>query len=467
MSANLRTKEPLERPAAGILTTVATVSFGFAMVQLDVTVVNVALPAIGHGLGAGAAGLQWIVDAYTLAFAALMLNAGFLGDRLGARRIYLAGMAVFAAGSLACGAAPSAGWLIAARALQGVGAAAMLPNSLTVLNHATAHDPKLRAKAVGWWTAAGAITIALGPIVGGVLLSLGGWRSIFLVNLPVCAVGALLMLKVEETEPQPASGLDLPGQVLAALALAGLIGAVIEAHPLGVASPIVWGAAAVGAAAAALFVLVERRARRPMLPLDLFAGPGFSAALLYGVLANLTYYGALFVLSLYLQTVLGYPPLQAGLAYLPLTATFFGVNLISGWWVGRAGSRAPMVVGGLIDGGGFVLLTLLTAHSPYWAMAPAFLLLPCGMGLGVPAMTTAVLASTDKARSGLASGVLNAARQAGGALGVAAFGALAAGDSGRIVLGLHASSAAAAAMLLIAAIVAALGVKSAPKTRDA
>lgn len=442
--------------------TVTAASFGFALVQLDVTIVNVALPSIGRALGAGTAGLQWVVDAYALSFAALLLGAGSLGDLFGARRVYLAGMAVFAGASLACGLAPSAPWLIAARALQGLGAAAMLPCSLALLNHAAGHDRKLRAKAVGWWTAAGSITIAAGPIVGGLVLGVAGWRSIFLVNLPVCALGAFLTLKVEETEPRKGGGFDPLGQALIAIAMAALTAAVIEAQPLGVAHPFVAAAAAAGLLAAIGFVLVERRASHPMLPLGLFARPGFTPAVLFGVIANMTYYGVVFVLSLYLQDVLGYGPVKAGLAYLPLTATFFVVNVFSGWWVGRAGSRPPMVVGALIDAAGFGLLMLLTARSPYWAMLPAFALMPSGMGLGVPAMTTAVLASVDKAQSGLASGVLNAARQAGGAVGVALFGALAAGGREHIVSGLRASAVTAVALLAVAAIIAAVGIARKP-----
>jgi DHA2 family methylenomycin A resistance protein-like MFS transporter len=435
--------------------TVAASSFGFAVIQLDVTIVNVALPQIGKALGASVAGLQWVVDAYALSFAALLLSAGFLGDRIGGRRVYLTGMAVFAAASAACGLATSASLLITARAVQGLGAAAMLPCSLALLNHAAGHDTALRAKAVGWWTAAGAVTIAAGPVIGGLLLGVASWRWIFLVNLPVCALGALLTLRVAETKPKPGrGGFDLPGQALAILALAGLTAAVIEAKPLGFAHPAVLGAGVVGLLAAAAFVRVEARGKSPMLPLALFRQPGFSLAVIYGVIVNLTYYGVVFVLSLYLQRVLGYGPVRAGLAYLPLTATFFVVNVISGWWVGRTGSRQPMIVGALIDAGGFALLLLLSAHSPYWLMLPAFVLMPGGMGLGVPAMTTAVLASVDKAMSGLASAVLNAARQAGGAMGVAIFGALAGDGPAHVTDGLHLAATIAVGLLLIAALLA-------------
>ncbi|HLH12607.1 MAG TPA: MFS transporter [Methylovirgula sp.] len=447
---------------ANVWWTVLAASFGFALVQLDVTIVNVALPSIGRALHADTSGLQWVVDAYALIFAALLLSAGFLGDLFGARRVYLAGIALFAAASAACGLAHTPIWLVAARAAQGLGAAAMLPCSLTLLNHAAHHDPQLRAKAVGWWTASGSITIAAGPIVGGLLLGAFSWRSIFLVNLPICALGALLTLKVEETVAEPEGrGLDPLGQVLAILAMGAITGAVIEAKPLGFGNAIVIAAAVTGVIAAIGFVIVEQRSRAPMLPPVLFSEGAFTPAVLYGVVVNLTFYGMVFVLALYLQRVLGYSPLKAGLAYLPLTATFFAINVFSGWWVGRAGSRIPMMAGALIDAFGFALLLPLTGSSAYWMMLPAFLLMPTGMGLGVPAMTTSVLASVDKAQSGVASGVLNAARQAGGAIGVALFGALAGGDGQAIVAGLKGSAAIAVGLLLAASLIAWWGIPTA------
>lgn len=437
---------------AAIARTLLATSFGFALIQLDVTVVNVALPRIGADLGTGTAGLQWVVDGYALAFAALLLGAGSLGDGFGARRVYLAGLGLFALASLLCGLAGGAATLVAARALQGVGAAAMLPASLALLNHAAGGDAGLRAWAVGWWTAAGAITIAAGPIVGGLILGVASWRWIFLVNLPVCLVGAALAWRVPETARGAARGADPAGQVLAVVALVALVGAVIEAKPLGLAHPGVLAGFAVAGAAAVALALVERRVAAPMMPPALFRSPGFVTCLLYGMAANFAYYGALFVLTLYLQTVLGYGATAAGLAYLPLTATFFVSNLLAGTLVARFGPRWPMVGGALVDALGFALLLPLGAHSPYAAMLPAFALIPLGMGTGVPAMTTAVLASVARERSGIAAAVLNAGRQAAGATGVAVFGALAA--EGHVVSGLHASAAIAAGLLVAVALLA-------------
>ena len=443
------------RPATrGIGWIILAASFGFALIQLDVTIVNVALPSIAGAFGAHVTELQWVVDAYAVCFAALLLSAGFLGDRFGARFVYLGGLGLFAAASLACGLARGPMTLIAARAAQGIGAAVMLPCSLALINHATQFDPALRAKAVGWWTAAGGITIAAGPLVGGSMLSAFGWRSIFLVNIPLCVLGALLAFRLAETGRAKARrGFDIAGQGLAILSLVAITAVIIEAKPIGFDGGVLPVLAAIGIAAFGAFLAVEAHSRDPMLPLSLFANRTFRAAIGYGFIVNLTYYGIVFVLSLYLQQVLGYSPLKAGLAYLPLTATFFVVNLISGAWVARAGSRPPMIIGALIDAAGFGLLALLAAKS-FWAMLPAFILMPGGMGLGVPAMTTAVLAAVDKKMSGVAAGVLNAARQAGGACGVALFGALAGDRPAAIAAGLHASAMVAITLLLLAALMA-------------
>jgi DHA2 family methylenomycin A resistance protein-like MFS transporter len=442
----------------------ATVSVGFVVTQLDVTIVNIALSNIGADLHANVAGLQWIIDAYALAFAVLMLSAGALGDRLGTRRMFAFGIALFALASLACGLAFNAATLVAARAVQGVGAAAMLPNSLALLNQACGHDPRLRARAVGLWTAAGAISIAAGPVVGGLLIAAFGWRSIFLVNLPLCAAGLLATFawlpkpKAAQRSAERPRGIDLPGQCLAIIALTGFTGAVIELRPLGWAHPLVLAGFVLAFVAAVGFVAVESRVASPMLPLTLFRKRTFSAAVLFGVCVNLTYYGMVFVLSLYLQRVRGYTPLQAGLAFLPLTGGFLVSNVASGWVIGRYGARVPMIVGAVIAALGYGALHFVDAATPLAGLLVPFLLIPSGMGLAVPAMTTAVLASVEAQRAGTASAVLNTARQAGGAVGVAAFGALASGAvgasgvngmaAGHIVSGLQSATAISVCLLL-------------------
>jgi len=292
-------------------------------------------------------------------------------------------------------------------------------------------------------------------VLGGLLLATLGWRSIFLVNLPVCAVGVWLTLAHAPRTPRPAhaKSLDLLGQALAALALTGLIGAVIEARARGVADPLVLGGAALFLACGAGFLWVENRTLEPMLPLGFFRQPAFSAAVAYGVGVNLAYYGTIFVLTLYLQGARAWGPVRAGMAFLPLTATFIVANLISGRVVARFGSRLPMALGGGIGAIGYLLLLPLGAKTSFLAMLPGFVLIPAGMGLGVPAMTTAILAAVDKSQAGTASGVLNAARQTGGAAGVAAFG-LMTGIWG-VTSGLHGAAFASAGLLALSGLVAA------------
>ncbi|VWB20714.1 MFS transporter [Burkholderia lata] len=445
---------------------VATVSTGFVVTQLDVTIVNIALAHLAGDLHLPVAGLQWVVDAYTLAFAVLMLSGGALGDRFGARRLYIAGLVLFALASLACGAASAPAMLIAARALQGVGAAAMLPNSLALLNDACRHDPHLRARAVGWWTAAGSISIAAGPVVGGLLIAAWGWRGIFLVNLPLCAAGlaaAFAWVPARRVAAAPTAtsrsirALDLRGQFIAIAMLTALTGAVIEWRPLGFTHPVVAGGFALAALAALAFVAVEARTATPMLPLSLFRHRTFSAAVLFGICVNLTYYGTVFVLALYLQRARGESALQAGLAFLPLTGGFLLSNLASGRVVARHGPRAPMLAGALVAALGYGSLHFIDASTPLAALLVPFLLIPTGMGFAVPAMTTAVLASVAPERAGIASAVLNTARQAGGAMGVAAFGALAGGGgAGQVVDGLRIETAVSVALLVTAALLATL-----------
>jgi MFS transporter, DHA2 family, methylenomycin A resistance protein len=435
---------------------VLATSFGFVIVQLDVTIVNVALARIGADLGTSVAGLQWVVDAYTLSFAALLLSAGVLGDLFGARRTFLGGLGVFVAASLACGAAPTLALLIAARAVQGLGAALLIPNSLALLNHAAFGDDRRRARAVGWWTAAGGVSIAMGPIAGGILQQLLGWRSIFYLNLPLGLLGAVLTWRWVP-RPEAASDrrpLDLLGQFLSVLALTGIVGALIELGPLGLKHPIVWSGFVLALAASLALARVEANADFPMLSPTLLRQASFNGSVAFGTLINLTYYGIIFVLSLYLQSVRAYSPLQAGLAYLPLTGTFVASNIASGWLSGRVGPRVPMSVGALTGALGFALLLPLDAGSTYGAMVPAFVLIPAGIGLAVPAMTASVLGGVEPSAAGTASALLNTARQAGGAIGVALFGAVVAHQ--QIAPGLRAAAGISVGLLVIASAIAAL-----------
>ena len=278
--------------------TLVAASLGFVVVLLDVSVVNVALDALLREFRTDVAGLQWVVNAYTLVFAALLLSSGALGDRFGPRRIYLGGLALFTVASVACGAAPGLGTLVAARLLQGVGAALLVPNSLLMLQR-TFSDPAERSRAIGWWGAIGGIAMAAGPVLGGVLIAHGGWRSIFLINLPIgLLAGALTVRHVPADGPGHARRLDGPGQLAAVLALAALTATLVEAGRLGWTSAWVAGGLLLALAAGGAFVWIEARSAAPMLPLGLLRIRAFAIASLCGVVVNFGYYGLVFVFSL-------------------------------------------------------------------------------------------------------------------------------------------------------------------------
>ena len=304
------TANPVATDRRFVLGMLAT-CLGFLLVQLDVTIVNVALATMGAELRAEISTLQWVVDAYAIGFASLLLSAGAFGDRIGSRRVLAAGFALFIAASTGCGLAPNAGILIAARVLQGAGAALMVPSSLALLSHACGHDQKLRGHAVAWWTAAGSVGLAAGPIAGGLLIHAFGWRSIFFVNMPLGLLAIWLTLRfVEETRRRRCArrGFDVAGQVLGIVTLAALTGAVIEAGENGALAPLVSGCIALAVAAGAGFILTERRGAHPMLPLGLFNNRRFSSTMLIGLVINFVLYGAFFVLSLYFQHARGYSP---------------------------------------------------------------------------------------------------------------------------------------------------------------
>lgn len=436
----------------------ATTSLGFLVVQLDVSIVNVALVRIGHALHGGMAGLQWVVDAYTLAFAAFLLSAGALGDRLGARRMFVLGLGVFGAASLACALAPGLPLLVAARAVQGLGAALLMPCSLAVLNHACGDDAPARARALGLWTAAGGVALSAGPLVGGVLIDRFGWASIFYINLPVCLLGMAMAWRWLDETPRHRheGGLDLAGQLCAAVMLLGVTGAVIEAGGMGWHAARVAWLLAVGAVAGLAFLRIESRSRAPMLPLALFRQHAFTAANMVGLMVNFTLYGTIFVLSLYFQHVRGYSPSVTGLAFLPFMVAVTVANVAGSRLAARTGPRWPMTAGLLLGAAGFALLLGTDAATGYVALMARLLLIPVGVGVAVPSMTATVLSSVPRTRSALAAGVLNTVRQSAGAVGVAAFGALAGRD---ILHGLHMASLLSAALLVLAALAASLGVR--------
>ncbi len=419
--------------------TLVVMCVGMFLVLLDVTVVNVALPRLRADLGAGVGSLQWIVDGYAVALASLMLPCGDLGDRHGHKRVVLAGLATFGAGSLAAGLAPGPTLLVAGRVVQGAGAALLLPGTLAVVSRAYP-DAAERARAIGIWAAISSLALPAGVIAGGALVDGPGWRWAFLVNLPVVAVALPVTARVVRESREPgARAPDVAGAALAAALLATLTFAIIAGSP------------AAGVAAAALLaalVAVERRRPDPMLPAALFRRPAFAAANAVGAAMNLGTLGTLFVLTLLLQGVQGRSALAAGVAILPAFGLLTGVAPVSGRLVGRIGPRWPMVAGLLIAAAGLALLAdeALLAASVLWGL---------GLGLVTPAVVAAAMGAVEPDRAGLAAAVNNTARQAGGAIGIAASGAVA-GSPARagFVPGFHAVALGAAALYVAAAALA-------------
>jgi len=421
------TKTEHSSPAANFRLTVIVTSMAFIVAQLDVSIVNIALPQVAATFKVGISVLQWIIDGYTLAFAVLMLSAGNLSDMLGAKRLFQCGMLIFGIASVCCGLAPDAGWLIAFRVLQGLGAATMIPSSLSILNQAFAHVPEKRSKAIGLWTAAGSAAVAAGPIVGGLIIYLSNWRFIFYINAPLCLAGILLSFRVDDHErPSGIKKFDIPGQLTWTAAITLLIAAVIEYPKLGLSSPLIYGGFLLGIGCLAVFLYIENRTKFPMLPLGLFRSSSFNVLLLLGAVLNGFYYGTVFILSLYLQNILHYRPLMAGLAFLPLTSGFVISNLLSGNIINRYGIKPPILIGLIIFAVGFAGLFVAGQHTPYWQLAFPFLLISFGMGLAVPSMINGILSSVNKTLSGTASATLTTVRQAAGAIGVAILGSIAA-----------------------------------------
>src|SRR5215472_2608408 len=431
------------------LFTLAAMSLGYGVVQLDVTIVNTALNSIGTSLGGGVSELQWVVSTYTIAFAALILTAGALGDRLGTKKVFMAGFMIFTAASLGCAAAPTSGMLIVARAAQGVGAAILVPNSLALLNHANSSETE-RGRAIGIWAAGASLALTAGPLIGGGLIELAGWRSIFLVNLPIGLGGLWLTWRHATDTRRTQHELDLPGQVTAIGMLGVLAGAIIEGGRLGWTNP--WVVAGFGAFVlfAALFLAQERRTPQPMLPLSLFAHPMFALTSLVGLLVNIAFYGLIFVFSLYFQEINHWSPFATGLAFVPMMGAVLPVNLVAPRLAERIGAPAVIAIGALMAAAGCLGLLGLERGTSYWALCTQLLAMGGGLGLLVPPLTSALLGSVEKARSGVAAGVLNSTRQTGSVLGVALFGSLIA-QSGAVVSGAHAALVISALLLIAAA----------------
>jgi MFS transporter, DHA2 family, methylenomycin A resistance protein len=423
-------------------------SAGYFFVLLDVTIVNVALARIAGGLGGSRSELQWVVDAYALVLAATMLGAGDLADRLGSRRLFLGGLALFGTASTVCALAPSVAVLITARAVQGLGAAAILPSSLAIINQLFP-DPEERPRAIGIWAGLGGSALVLGPILGGALIGPFGWRAIFWANVPLVLASLTGGLALLPHGPVArAARPDLAGQALGTAALAALVFALIEGGRAGFDSIATLAGGMVALAALAGFVGVERRSRRPLLDLSWFRRREFSGANAGSALMNLGTLGAIFAIGLYLQQGRGLSPFLAGLNLVPLALPLAALTPFTGRLVGAVGARLPAGLGLMASGVGYLGTALLGAGSIDGPGGWAFLALAgTGMGFAVPALVAGATEALGADRAGIAAAVNNTARQVGGAIGVALIGGFA-GVSTAL-----ASSAAALALGGITALV--------------
>jgi len=399
-------------------------TLGQFMIQMDLTIVNVALPDIGRSLGGSTAGLQWVIDGYSLALASLLLLGGRIGDRSGHKRVYLVGLGIFGVGSALCAVAPSMAALNGFRVLQGIGAAVEMPATLAILSH-TFTGQRERAQAVGIWAGAAGTSLVIGPVLGGWLTDAFGWPAIFIVNLPVTALVVVLTLVTVREDAAPAGGaLDVPGQVLGAAALALLAAGVIEGGQDGFAGALPLGLLAGGATSLAGFVAVERLRADPMLPLGYFRRAAYSAANADGFVMGFVTVGLLFLFPMFFQQVQGDTAAGAGLRLVPLTVAFVIAGPLVGRVIERVGHRVPMAVGCALMGAGCLLLLPVTAGTGYASIAWPFAVAGVGYGLTSTPMAAAVLGAVPRERAGMASSTNLTARVTGGVFGVAVLGAL-------------------------------------------
>lgn len=462
-AASSTSGEPHPARAAGTpLATLLAALLGFFVVTLDAVIVNVALPEIRADLGGGVRGLQWVVDGYTLMFAGVLLSAGSLTDRMGAKRTFALGTGLFVTASVACGVAPDLGALVAFRFIQGAAAGVMMPSSMALIGQAYP-DPACRARAVATWAMGGAVASTSGPVLGG-LLTLASWRWIFLVNLPV-GLAALVLLRRVAASTHHDAAFDLPGQVAVVIAMGGLTFGAIEAGTLGPTAPLVLLALLLAVVATAAFVWRQHRCPQPMLPLEMLRDRSVTAPVVIGFAFMVAYYGLPFVMSLYLQQERGLTPLATGVAFLPMML----VGLILLPLVPRVtvqlGVRPVVLVGlGLMAAGLLSLAYVATVPgrgAPVAVLSALMVLVGLGGPTVAPPITSALLGAVPPVRAGIASGVLNTSRQLGGALAVAVFGALLAGSAG-FSSGMRLSLLIGAAAVVGAALVGRSGLEGTP-----
>ena len=443
--------------------TLGALSFALFMIMLDNTVVNVALPSIQRDLGIGLSELEWTVNAYALTFAVLMLTGGKLADFFGRRRIFLIGLVTFTISSLACGLAATGGTLIGARTLQGIGAALMLPATLSIISATfPAHQ---RGMAIGIWAGVSAMALAIGPLIGGLITEHINWSWIFFLNVPIGVVGLIVgRLVIKESRDTSAEQrLDFPGLLASAIGLFALTFALIEANSYGWTDPMIIGLFVLSAVSLAAFVLLELHQRSPMLDLSLFRSSTFAGANVVALLVTLAMFGVFFFMSIYMQNILGYSATKTGAAFLPMTILIILIAPISGKASDRIGSRALMTAGMLCLSASLIVFSRLGLDSTFWDILPGLVVGGFGMALVMTPMTAAALGSVPVEKSGVGSGVLNTFRQLGGALGIAVMGAIVASyvdlgagrpDPSSFIDGFQAALRVSAVFALIGAVVA-------------
>ncbi len=407
-------------------TVLAVCALSMFLVGLDTTIVNVGLPAIGRGLRVSTRGLEWIVDAYTVVLASLLITSGALADRFGRRRMFQCGLVVFGAASLACGVAPSIGILVAARAIQGAGASMLSPVALAIVVNAMP-DPRERAQAIGVWASVFGLSMAAGPVTGGVLVATFGWRALFWINAPVIvaaiALSAALLPESRSARPRR---LDLPGQALLTVIVCISVAVLIEGPRVGWASPLAWAGYLVAAAAAAGFTRVELHRREPLMDLGLFRHPAFTTAVLGAVAVFAALNVGLLLNTLYLQHTRGWPALIAGSATLPMALGATACAPLAGSFVGRYGPRRPLLLAGMFITAGGLSLVNLTNGTPIALLLLAYLLIGIGFGFANAPITSTAVSGLPPERAGVAGAITSTARQVGSATGIAVAGGLAA-----------------------------------------
>jgi EmrB/QacA subfamily drug resistance transporter len=398
--------------------------FALFMIMLDNTVVNVALPSIQRSLHASTSSLEWTVNAYTLSFAVLLVTGGRLGDLFGRRKIFLAGVVIFASASAAIGFSPSDTWLVAWRAVQGTGAALMMPATLSIITNA--FPPEERGKAIGTWAGVSAMALAIGPVVGGFLVESVSWQSIFFLNVPV-AVGAVViaLFAVRESRDETVErSVDVPGVLTLTLGLAALVLALVEGNEWGWGSTLELSMFAVALVGLTAFALVERRRSAPMVDFSFFRSRTFLGANIVAFIVSFAMLAMFFFLALYMQNIRGYSPLEAGVRFLPSTVMIIIIAPLAGRLADRVGSR-PLITFGLLSvSGALFWQSHLTVSSGYGSLLPGFMLMGIGMGFVMSPMSLAAMNAVDRTKAGVASGILSMNRMVGGTFGVAILGAL-------------------------------------------